>query len=29
LIYDYSPHGCKRLEQRLKDHVLDLRKELS
>ena len=28
LIYDYSPHGCKRLEQRLKDHVLDIRKQL-
>jgi hypothetical protein len=27
LIYDYSPHGCKRLEQRLKDHVLDMRKQ--
>lgn len=29
LTYDYSPHGCKRLEQRLKDHVLDMRKQLS
>ena len=26
LIYDYSPHGCKRLEQRLKDHILDMHK---
>jgi nucleoside 2-deoxyribosyltransferase len=26
LMYDYSPHGCKKLEQRLKDHILDMRK---
>jgi hypothetical protein len=27
LIYDYSPHGCKLLEQRLKEHVLDMRRQ--
>jgi hypothetical protein len=27
LIYDYSPRGCKRLEQRLKDHILDMRRQ--
>jgi hypothetical protein len=28
LIYDYSPHGCKLLEQRIKEHVFDMRKQL-
>lgn len=27
LIYDYSPRGCKRLEQRLKDNVLDMQQQ--
>ena len=27
LLYDYSPRGCKRLEQRLKDNILDMRQQ--
>jgi hypothetical protein len=26
LVYDYSPRGCKRLENRLKDHVMEILK---